>query len=93
MGFCFRIIQGRTAKATKDSLRVLLWEILNHPPYSRDLSHCDYHEFCWLKLASKGQHFTCNQAVCDAWKSGSITSLPPTSRNVWKGLHRVGIFV
>ena len=33
------------------------WEKLEHPPYSADLSPCDFHLFGPLKEALGGQHF------------------------------------
>ena len=33
------------------------WEQLEHPPYSRDMSPCDFHVFGFLKKHLKAQHF------------------------------------
>ena len=37
--------RNRTAAAVTDLLRLWQWEILEHPPYSPDMSSCDYHLF------------------------------------------------
>ena len=42
------------AKVCKDLTQHFRWEILHHPPYSPDLSPCDFHMFGPLKRALKG---------------------------------------
>jgi histone-lysine N-methyltransferase SETMAR len=37
------------AHATRDTLRRFGWGVLDHPPYSLDLTPCDYHVFGSLK--------------------------------------------
>jgi len=39
------------------------WEVLHHPPYSPDLSPCNFHVFRPLKKALKGRPFTDNDEV------------------------------
>jgi histone-lysine N-methyltransferase SETMAR len=46
-----------TAVATTSHLQHFKWEILQHPPYSPDLSPCDYHVFGPFKKALKGHRF------------------------------------
>nr|QLJ84876.1 transposase-like protein [Dichotomius schiffleri] len=52
-----------TAAATRNKLEALGWETLEHPPYSPDLSPCDFHLFGPLKEALGGQRFDDNEAV------------------------------
>jgi len=46
------------AKVCKDLLQHFRWEVLHHPPYSPDMSPCDFHVFGPLKKALKGRRFT-----------------------------------
>ncbi|GBN87323.1 hypothetical protein AVEN_46108-1 [Araneus ventricosus] len=41
------------------------WETLEHPPYSPDLSPCDFHVSGPLKQAIRGHRFTTVDEVCD----------------------------
>lgn len=52
-----------TAALTQEKLNQLHWETLEHPPYSPDLSPCDFHLFGPLKEALGGQHFESNDDV------------------------------
>jgi histone-lysine N-methyltransferase SETMAR len=47
-------------------LRDLHYELLEHPPYSPDLAHSDFHLFPKLKLFLAGQHFSSNQEAIAA---------------------------
>lgn len=40
----------RFVKQTQDLLKSFKWDIVNHPPYSPDLSPCDYHLFGLMKI-------------------------------------------
>ncbi|GBO14025.1 hypothetical protein AVEN_240043-1 [Araneus ventricosus] len=42
------------------------WEVLEHPPYSPDLSPCDFHIFGALKKALQGTRFHSEDAVKEA---------------------------
>ncbi|GBN42211.1 Mariner Mos1 transposase [Araneus ventricosus] len=46
-----------TAKAAKELLQKFKWKVLSHPPYSPDLSPCDFHMFGELQKALRGQQF------------------------------------
>ena len=46
-----------TAQLTVTTLNRYGWECLEHPPYSPDLSPCDFHIFGPLKKAMKGRKF------------------------------------
>jgi hypothetical protein len=54
------------AYATRDTLHHFGWGVLDHPPYSPDLSPCDYHEFGPLKKTLKGRWFNFDEAVREA---------------------------
>lgn len=52
-----------TAALTVQKLEQLGWETLEHPPYSPDLSPCDFHVFGPLKEALGGQKFHSDNEV------------------------------
>jgi histone-lysine N-methyltransferase SETMAR len=52
--------------ATWDTLRRFGWGVLDHTPYSPDLSPCDYHMFGPLKKTLKGRQFISDEAVREA---------------------------
>lgn len=45
------------SKQTKDVIAGLGWEVLNHPPYSPDISPTDYHLFRSMAHSLAGQSF------------------------------------
>ena len=66
------------AKKTKSTLEKLGIEWLPHPPYSPDLSPCDYHYFRSLQDHCKGREFTKISDAEDAfkeWMEGQPTTL------------------
>lgn len=56
------------AKVVKENLQRKKWRILEHPPYSPDLSPCDFHIFGPLKKALKGNRFQSDEEVQNAVK-------------------------
>lgn len=54
------------ANQVQDLFQRFKWEMLRHPPYSPDLSPCDFHIFGPLKKALKGQRFQSDAEVQDA---------------------------
>ncbi|KAJ4434037.1 hypothetical protein ANN_16356 [Periplaneta americana] len=46
-----------TAAAVKDLLRRWQWEVLEHPPYSPDMSPCDYDLFAKVKEPLRGTRY------------------------------------
>ena len=52
-----------TARLTMATIAELGWQTLEHPPYSPDLSPCDFHLFGPLKEALGGQRFSSNEGV------------------------------
>lgn len=52
-----------TAAATQQKLVEMNWKTLDHPPYSPDLSPCDFHMFGPLKEALGGKRFETNDQV------------------------------
>jgi hypothetical protein len=66
-----------TAAHTVETLRHLNSEVLEHPPYSTDLTSSDYHLFGPRKYTLRGRHFASDQAVKEvahAW----LVSQPKT---------------
>jgi histone-lysine N-methyltransferase SETMAR len=57
---------------TRDTLRRFDWGVLDHPPYSPDLSPCDYHVFGPLKKTLKGRRFNFDEAVRKAMEQWLI---------------------
>jgi transposase len=54
-----------TADAVKD-LRSWRWEILEHPPYSPDMSQCDYDLFAKMKEHLRGTHYDTREEIIGA---------------------------
>lgn len=52
-----------TANLTRETLEEIHWTTLEHPPYSPDLSPCDYHMFGPLKESLGGERFDNDNAV------------------------------
>lgn len=52
-----------TAILTRDKLEKMHWEILDHPPYSPDLSPCDFFLFAPMKQSLGGERFENNEDV------------------------------
>ena len=55
-----------TATHTVEALQQLNFEVLEHPPYSPDLTPSDFHLFGPLKDALRGRHFASDQQVKEA---------------------------
>ena len=49
------------------------WELLPHPPYSPDLSPCDFFLFPRVKNQIRGQHFSSEQEVNEAYRQSLTT--------------------
>ena len=52
-----------SAALTEEKLAQLYWTALRHPPYSPDLSPCNYNMFGPLKEALGGQRFDDDEQV------------------------------
>ncbi|KAF6198043.1 hypothetical protein GE061_007789 [Apolygus lucorum] len=52
-----------TAALTREKLEEMHWTTVEHPPYSPDLSPCDYHMFGPLKEALGGERFQTDEEV------------------------------
>lgn len=63
------------AKATRQKLIELGWEVLPHPPYSPDLAPSDYHLFRALSHAIEGKSFA-NEEELEAWIRDFFDSRP-----------------
>ena len=55
-----------TARVTTDALETLKFEVLSHPPYSRDLAPSDFHFFPHLKRDLKGTRIISDDEVKQA---------------------------
>ena len=66
-----------TAAATQAKLEELHWTALDHPPYSPDLSPCNYHLFGPLKKDLGGKKFSSEKEVQDFVRVWLLTR--PTS--------------
>jgi histone-lysine N-methyltransferase SETMAR len=66
------------AVATLKKLACLVFQCLNHPPYSPDLAPSDYHLFPGPKEQLKGRHFSSGTDVIPAaetWYDGQNSEL------------------
>ena len=45
------------------------WEVLSHPPYSPDLSPCDFFLFSAIKEELRGRRFQTEEEINTAWKA------------------------
>ncbi|GBM52940.1 hypothetical protein AVEN_60131-1 [Araneus ventricosus] len=52
-----------TSRDTKEHIRHLRWERLDHPAYSPELAPSDFHLFPEIKSAQSGRHFRSNEEV------------------------------
>jgi hypothetical protein len=52
-----------TARATQEGIQELQWELLEHPPYSPDLTSSDFHLFGPLKSHVGGKRFGDDEEV------------------------------
>ena len=61
------------ALVTQKKLAYLVFQCLDHPPYSPDLAPLDYHLFHGLKKQLKGHHFSSDTeviAAAETWSDG-----------------------
>ena len=54
------------SQETQRTLNSFRWEVLEHPPYSPDMSPCDFHIFGPLKRALQGKRFHSDDGVKEA---------------------------
>ena len=57
------VAHPHTANLVRDKLQRFDWETLQHPPYSSDLSPCDFHVFDDLKKDIRGYRFQSDEEV------------------------------
>ena len=76
-------MQGVTAAAVTELLRRWKWEILEHPPYSPDMSPCDYDLFAKAKEPLRG--------ACYNIRDELIRAIGRSMRNINKDGCVVGI--
>jgi histone-lysine N-methyltransferase SETMAR len=61
------------APTTQTILAYLVFQCLDHPPYSPDLALPEYHLFHGLKIQLKGRHFSSDAeviAAAETWLDG-----------------------
>ncbi|GBM84038.1 hypothetical protein AVEN_22024-1 [Araneus ventricosus] len=76
--------QIHTATRTMRKLTKIRWTVLEHQPYSPDLSPCDFHIFGSLKKALKGRRSSSDSEVMD-----TIRNWFQTQPNFYEqGIHR-----
>ncbi|GFV40866.1 histone-lysine N-methyltransferase SETMAR [Trichonephila clavipes] len=63
------------SRVTQMELEKFKWETLDHPPYSPDMSHCDFYVFDPLKKHQKGKCFNSDDVLKDTVKDW-ISSQP-----------------
>jgi transposase len=54
-----------TAARTNALIKLFIWEIFDHPPYSPDLAPSDYHLFTKMKVWLATQRFHTNEELMD----------------------------
>lgn len=52
-----------SAKVTKELLQKFKWEVWEHPPYSPDLSPCDFHVFGPMKNELAKERYNSDEEV------------------------------
>lgn len=72
------------AKAVKDHINELKWEVLPHPPYSPDLAPSDFHLFRSMQHGLSGQSFK-NYAEVKNWIDSWLASKEPEF--FFRGIH------
>ena len=79
-------IPSHTAKAVRNTISALGWEILPHPPYSPDLAPSDYHLFSSMSHALSLTHFK-DYGEVENWLDDWITS--KDEHFFWKDIHNL----
>ena len=73
MIFQYDNARPHVAKVVKETLELLKWDVLPHPPYSPDISPSDYHLFRSMAYSLAEQHFTSYKEAKN-WVDSWITS-------------------
>jgi histone-lysine N-methyltransferase SETMAR len=76
------------AHATQDTLRRFGWGVLHNPPYSPDLSPCDYNVFGPLKKTLNGRQFNSDEAVREAVEKWFIQQHVSFTESITKFVQR-----
>ena len=72
------------AKPVKETLELLNWEVLPHPPYSPDIAPSDYHLFRSMQSALSGERFSSYEEI-KKWVDEWIASKEPDF--FYRGIH------
>jgi histone-lysine N-methyltransferase SETMAR len=70
-GYCFimTVPDPIQSEQPRREFKNYQWELLEHPPYSVDLAHSDFHLFGLLKSHPGGRHFSDDDEVeMEVWK-------------------------
>ena len=70
-----------TDALTMEKIETLSWTTLKHPPYSPDLSPCDYHLFGPMKKTLGGKRFDDDVAVQDFMRNWLMAQLSSFYKN------------
>ncbi|KAF2880172.1 hypothetical protein ILUMI_25973 [Ignelater luminosus] len=70
------------AKTCTDYLTNTKLKLLEHPPYSPDLAHCDFADFPRVKMKLKGKRFSSDEDLLRAW-GNECASLPDETWQSW----------
>ena len=89
--------RSHTTAAVTDLLRRWQWEILEHPPYSPDMSPCDYDLFAKVKEPLRGTRYNTRdvliraigRSVCNINKDGRADAVQRFP-NIWYSIHYMG---
>ena len=70
-------VRSHTAAAVTDLLRRWRWKMLEHPPYSPDMSPCDYNVFAKVKESLRGTRSVqeMNLSVLQGGQYGTATKM------------------
>jgi histone-lysine N-methyltransferase SETMAR len=55
--------RAHTVRATQERIKELQWELVEHPPYSPNLAHTDFHLFSPLNNHLAGKRFADDEDV------------------------------
>jgi histone-lysine N-methyltransferase SETMAR len=66
-----------TAACTNALIKLFIWEIFDHPPYSPDLVPSDYRLFTKMKVWLATQYFHTNKDLAAPFFDGGLQKLVP----------------
>ena len=86
-----------TAHAVQSLLRRWGWEVLEHPPYSPDMSPCDFDLFPKMKEPLRGQRFrdipsivrALGRSLANLSQTGALNGIQRLP-DIWRSVHQAG---